>query len=64
MVPYVDIVIAGFVCKSVSTENNDRVQFANCFEEESGKTGETFVGVMGYVKRYRPPWSFVRMLLG
>jgi len=53
-VPAVDIVIAGFVCKSVSTENNERERFANCINEAVGKTGETFDGLMGYVKCYKP----------
>jgi len=53
-VPSVDIVIAGFVCKSVSTENNERAMYKNCIKEATGKTGETFDGVMGYVKRYKP----------
>ena len=54
LVPAVDIVIAGFVCKSVSTENNARAQFANCINDVVGKTGETFAGVMGYIRRYNP----------
>jgi len=53
-VPEVDIVIAGFVCKSVSTENNAREQFANCIQEACGQTGETFNGVIGYVRKYKP----------
>lgn len=53
-VPKVDVVIAGFVCKSVSSENNEREQFANCIEEACGKTGETFDGVIGYVNKYKP----------
>mmetsp|Transcript_43589 Transcript_43589/g.81366 ORF Transcript_43589/g.81366 Transcript_43589/m.81366 type:complete len:449 (+) Transcript_43589:68-1414(+) len=53
-VPAVDIVIAGFVCKSVSTENNDREKFANCIQEACGQTGETFNGVIGYVRKYKP----------
>lgn len=53
-VPQVDVVIAGFVCKSVSTENNDREKFKNCIKEASGKTGETFDGVMGYVAKFKP----------
>ena len=32
-VPAVDIVVAGFVCKSVSTENNERSRYANCIRE-------------------------------
>ena len=54
LVPAVDIVIAGFVCKSVSIENKERGQFANCIRDVAGKTGETFEGVMGYVRRYKP----------
>ena len=41
LVPAVDIVIAGFVCKSVSMENKERGQFANCIRDVTGKTGET-----------------------
>ena len=53
-VPAVDIVVAGFVCKSVSTENNERSRYANCIREGIGKTGETFDGVMAYVRKFRP----------
>lgn len=53
-VPAVDIVLAGFVCKSVSFENTEREKYANCINDASGKTGETFDGVMGYVRRYKP----------
>ena len=53
-VPAVDIVVAGFVCKSVSTENNNRQDFSNCINEESGKTGETFGGMMAYIAKYKP----------
>ena len=54
LVPAVDIVIAGFVCKSVSSENNDRGKYSNCINDVVGKTGETFKGVMDYVRRYNP----------
>ena len=54
-VPAVDIVIAGFVCKSVSSENNERGKYSNCINDAVGKTGETFKGVMDYVRRYNPP---------
>jgi len=54
MVPAVDLVIAGFVCKSVSTENNERPMYANCIREGIGKTGETFDGVMAYVRKFKP----------
>lgn len=53
-VPAVDIMIAGFVCKSVSTENNQRQKYANCIREGIGKTGETFEGVMAYVRKFQP----------
>lgn len=53
-VPHVDIVIAGFVCKSVSHENNERQEYNNCIKEATGATGITFDGMMGYVRKYRP----------
>ena len=53
-VPSVDILIAGFVCKSVSFENNMREQYANCIKEASGLTGETFQGLIQYVAKYQP----------
>lgn len=52
--PAVDIIIAGFVCKSVSTENGYRPEFGRCIEEAKGSTGETFSGTQNYVRRYRP----------
>ena len=53
-VPKVDILIAGFVCKSVSTENNQRKKYKNCIREATGKTGETFDGMMAYAKKHLP----------
>lgn len=53
-VPEVDLVIAGFVCKSVSSENNDRHKYKSCIDKGIGSTGETFSGVEAYVKRYSP----------
>lgn len=53
-VPAVDILIAGFVCKSVSTENNEREKYSDCINEACGKTGETFDGTMAYVRKFRP----------
>ena len=38
------VVVRGFVCKSVSTENADRDLFADCINDETGKTGKTFSG--------------------
>lgn len=52
--PAVDIIIAGFVCKSVSTENGYRPEFGRCIEEAKGSTGETFSGTQNYVRRFRP----------
>jgi len=63
-VPHVDIVIAGFVCKSVSQENNERGNFSNCINDASGKTGETFDGVMGYVKKFGPSIVICENVLG
>jgi len=53
-VPPVDVVIAGFVCKSVSLENNERKLYSNCINEVCGQTGLTFDGMMGYVQKFRP----------
>ncbi|CAK8986137.1 unnamed protein product [Durusdinium trenchii] len=53
-VPSADIFITGFVCKSVSTENNDRKAYKNCIKEGSGETGETFSGMMDYIKKHTP----------
>lgn len=53
-VPQVDILIAGFVCKSVSLENNEREKYANCIKEGNGLTGITFQGMIQYVAKYQP----------
>jgi site-specific DNA-cytosine methylase len=53
-VPSVDILIAGFVCKSVSFENNDRDKYANCIKEACGLTGITFQGMIQYVRKFQP----------
>lgn len=53
-VPSTDVFITGFVCKSVSSENNERKAFKNCITEGTGSTGETFSGMMDYVKKHRP----------
>mmetsp|Transcript_20109 Transcript_20109/g.45100 ORF Transcript_20109/g.45100 Transcript_20109/m.45100 type:complete len:434 (-) Transcript_20109:266-1567(-) len=53
-VPTVDLIIAGFVCKSVSTENNERDKYASCIDLATGQTGETFSGTAAYIKRHSP----------
>ena len=53
-VPGVDVFAAGFVCKSVSTENTQRGTHSQCIADGSGQTGETFKGVQDYVRRFRP----------
>ena len=53
-VPAVDIFIAGFVCKSLSSENNQRAAHADCISAGTGKTGSTFEGLRRYVQRVRP----------
>jgi site-specific DNA-cytosine methylase len=53
-VPAVDWFVAGFVCKSISMENTQRQQYANCIENSEGQTGETFTGVMRYVLNFCP----------
>lgn len=54
-VPSADIFITGFVCKSVSSENNERKTYKNCIQEGRGETGETFSGMMDYIKKHTPP---------
>ena len=53
-VPAVDVVIAGFVCKSVSTENNERKDHSECINRGTGQTGATFRGVRNYIRRFKP----------
>ena len=53
-VPAVDIFIAGFVCKSVSSENNERGTHGACIVSGTGKTGSTFEGLRRYVQEIRP----------
>ena len=42
------------MCKSVSTENNDRGNNRTCIADATGLTGRTFDGVRRYVERFRP----------
>ena len=53
-VPVCDLILAGFVCKSVSSENNDRKKFARCVSDATGQTGETFSGLLAYIHRCIP----------
>lgn len=53
-VPAVDIFIAGFVCKSVSSENNQRGTHGACIAAGTGKTGSTFEGLRRFVEKVRP----------
>ena len=53
-IPAVDVFVAGFVCKSVSTENAKRGSYSQCIADARGQTGETFEGVLGYVRGFRP----------
>ena len=53
-VPVVDVFVAGFVCKSVSTENTQRGDYGECIDDGTGQTGESFQGVLGYARRFRP----------
>ena len=53
-VPVVDVFVAGFVCKSVSTENIPRGDYGKCIDDGAGQTGESFQGVLGYARRFRP----------
>ncbi len=38
----VDLLVAGFSCRSVSSENNGRASFADCCADGDGTTGETW----------------------
>ena len=53
-VPAGDIIIAGCVCKSVSTENNQRHAHGACIESGTRKTGSTCEGLRRYVQAFRP----------
>lgn len=53
-IPAVDVFVAGFVCKSVSTENLYRGSYGQCIADACGPTGETFEGVLRYVSRFHP----------
>ena len=56
--------IAGFVCKSVSTENNDRGNNRTCIADATGLTGRTFDGVRRYVERFRPKLVICENVMG
>ena len=59
MVPKVDIVSAGFSCKSKSKLNKGRGSFRNCVQHEDGETGTTFAHTKKFVEKKRP-----RVVLG
>lgn len=45
-VPRVDIIVQGFACQSMSSENNNRGQFKGAVKQGHGTTGITFRGGM------------------
>ena len=49
-----DILVAGFVCKSVSTENVSRHLYHDCINTGQGTTGETFRSLLAYVEKSVP----------
>ena len=53
-VPVVDLFVAGFARKSVSTESTQRGRRSQCIADATGQTGETFQGVLGYTRRFKP----------
>ena len=63
-VPAVDIFIAGFVCKSVSTQYQFRGLAKDCIREGSGLTGVTFKGVLDYVWEKKPAVVILENVLG
>ncbi len=63
-VPRVYIFVAGFVCKSVSSENSARHLHASCIANGTGQTGETWSGVMGYLVKFRPALVILENVTG
>jgi site-specific DNA-cytosine methylase len=64
LVPEVDLVFAGFSCKSVSRQNNGRTDNAACITEATGNTGETWSGVAAYLQRHRPAMVLLENVCG
>lgn len=54
VVPKVDILTAGFSCKSKSSLNKNRSAFRHCVEREEGDTGVSFGHTKRVVERKRP----------
>ncbi len=52
--PYVQLLVAGFSCKSVSMQNKKRKCFSDCISTSSGQTGSTFRGIMSFIIK-KPP---------
>ena len=63
-VPAVDIFIAGFVCKSVSSQNQLRCLAKDCIRAGSGLTGGTFKGVVDYVLEKKPAVVILENVIG
>ena len=49
-----DLFVAGFARKSVSTESTQRVRHSQCIADATGQTGKTFQGALGYTRRFKP----------
>ena len=58
-IPAVDMVFAGFSCKSRSKANNSRSAFKHCVQSGTGETGTTFGYVQQYLERKRPRFVFL-----
>ena len=55
VVPYVDVFVAGFSCKSRSSLNKNRKKFLNCIQEQTPcATTDTFEDIWGYIASARP----------
>ena len=63
-VPAVDIFVAGFVCKSVSSQNQRRGLAKDCIRAGSGLTGGTFKGVVDYVQEKKPAVVILENVIG
>lgn len=58
------VFIAGFVCKSVSSLNNDWKNASKAVWEKASKTGSTFLAVLLFVQTFKPPCVILENVFG
>ena len=63
-IPRVHAVVAGLSRKTLSTLNNSTRSTGNILSDQVGCTGRTFAGLLGYVKRHRPPLVILENVRG